>query len=63
MVERSIAWLVANGHRWVRDRSTDLNRRWLDHRVAAVNLRHLIRGGLTPPWNLGDRLKGWWARG
>lgn len=47
MVERSIAWLVANGHRRVRYRGTDRNRMWLDHRVAAINLRQLIRRGLT----------------
>jgi hypothetical protein len=48
MVERSIAWLVANGHRRVRYRGTDRNGMWLDHRVAAINLRQLIRRGLTP---------------
>ena len=47
MVERSIAWLVANGHRRVRYRGTDRNRMWLDHRVAAINLRQLIRRGLN----------------
>ena len=47
MVERSIAWLVANGHRRVRYRGTDRNRMWLEHRVAAINLRQLIRRGLT----------------
>ena len=47
MVEHSIAWLVANGHRRVRFRGTDRNRMWLDHRVAAINLRQLIRRGLT----------------
>ena len=47
MVERSIAWLVTNGHRRVRYRGTQRNRMWLDHRVAAVNLRQLIRYGLT----------------
>jgi IS5 family transposase len=47
MVERSIAWLVANGHRRVRYRGTDHNQMWLDHRVAAINLRQLIRRGLT----------------
>ena len=47
MVERSIAWLVAHGHRQVRYRGTDRNRMWLDHRVAAINLRQLIRHGLT----------------
>jgi IS5 family transposase len=47
MVERSIAWLVANGHRRVRYRGTHRNQMWLDHRVAAINLRQLIRHGLT----------------
>lgn len=47
MVERSIAWLVADGHRRVRFRGTARNRMWLDHRVAAINLRQLIRRGLT----------------
>lgn len=47
MVERSIAWLVANGHRRVRYRGIDRNQIWLDHRVAAVNLRQLIRAGLA----------------
>ena len=47
MVERSVAWLVANGHRRVRYRGTDRNRMWLDHRVAAINLRQLVRRGLT----------------
>jgi IS5 family transposase len=46
MVERSIAWLVADGHRRVRYRGVDRNRMWLDHRVAAINLRQLIRRGL-----------------
>jgi IS5 family transposase len=47
MVERGVAWLVAKGHRRVRYRGTDRNRMWLDHRVAAINLRQLIRRGLT----------------
>jgi IS5 family transposase len=47
MVERSVAWLVANGHRRVQFRGTAHNRMWLDHRVAAINLRQLIRRGLT----------------
>lgn len=46
MVERTVAWLVTNGHRWVRYRGTARNRMWLDHRVAAINLRQLIRRGL-----------------
>ncbi len=54
MVERSVAWLVANGHRRVRFRGTDRNRMWFDHRVAAINLRQLIRRGL-------DHIEGTWA--
>lgn len=54
MVERSIAWIVANGHRRVRYRGIDRNQLWLEHRVAAVNLRQLIRAGLT-------RADGTWA--
>ena len=54
MVERSIAWIVANGHRRVRYRGIERNQLWLEHRVAAVNLRQLIRGGLT-------RANGTWA--
>jgi IS5 family transposase len=47
MVERTIAWIVASGHRRVRYRGIERNQLWLDHRVAAVNLRQLIRRGLT----------------
>jgi len=47
MVERTIAWIVASGHRRVRYRGIHRNQTWLDHRVAAVNLRQLIRAGLT----------------
>ncbi|HSJ59782.1 MAG TPA: IS1182 family transposase [Jiangellaceae bacterium] len=47
MVERTIAWIVAKGHRRVRYRGIHRNQIWLDHRVAAVNLRQLIRAGLT----------------
>ena len=47
MVERSIAWLVAHRHRRVRYRGIARNQLWLDHRVAAVNLRQLIRAGLV----------------
>lgn len=46
MVERSIAWLVANGHRRVRYRGIDRNQLGLTHRVAAINLRRLINLGL-----------------
>ena len=47
MVERTIAWIVAHGHRRVRYHGIERNQLWLDHRVAAVNLRQLIRRGLT----------------
>jgi hypothetical protein len=47
MVERSIAWLVARGHRRVRDHGIEGNRLGLSHRVAALNLRRLINLGLT----------------
>lgn len=47
MVERAIAWLVANDHRRVRHRGVDANRMALSTRVAALNLRRLINLGLT----------------
>jgi IS5 family transposase len=46
MVERSLAWLVRNGHRRVAYRGIDRNRIWLSHRVAAVDLRRLLNLGL-----------------
>ena len=46
MVERSIAWLVARGHRRVRYRGIERNRHGLAHRVAALNLRRLVNLGL-----------------
>lgn len=46
MVERAIAWLVANGHRRVRFRGVEANRIDLSVRVAALNLRRLINLGL-----------------
>jgi IS5 family transposase len=52
MVERSIAWLVASGHRRVRYRGLAPNRLGLVHRVAAINLRRLINLGL-------DYREGW----
>jgi IS5 family transposase len=51
MVERTIAWLVANGHRRVRYRGVDRNRLGLSIRAAAVNLRRLINLGLTHTTN------------
>jgi IS5 family transposase len=46
MVERTIAWLVAHGHRRVRYRSIERNQLGLAHRVAAINLRRLVNLGL-----------------
>ena len=51
LVERSIAWLVANGHRRVRYRDVDRNRAALSIRAATINLRRLLNLGLT--WNNG----------
>ncbi|MEE9299247.1 MAG: IS1182 family transposase [Acidimicrobiia bacterium] len=47
MVERSIAWIVANGHRRVRYRGVERNRIALSIRAATINLRRLINLGLT----------------
>ena len=47
MVERSIAWLVANGNRRVRFRGVERNQLGLSHRVAALNLRRLVNLGLV----------------
>ena len=47
MVERSIAWLVARGHRRVRYRGVERNQLGLTIRVAAINLRRLVNLGLT----------------
>ena len=46
MVERSIAWLVAHGHRRVHYRGIERNQLGLAHRVAALNLRRLVNLGL-----------------
>jgi IS5 family transposase len=46
LVERAIAWLVANGHRRVRYRGVERNRLALNTRVAALNLRRLLNLGL-----------------
>lgn len=46
LVERAIAWLVANGHRRVRYRGVERNRLALSTRVAALNLRRLLNLGL-----------------
>ncbi len=42
MVERSIAWIVTNGHRRIRYRGVEANRAQLALRVAAINLRRLV---------------------
>ncbi len=47
MVERSIAWLVADGCRRVPYRGIERNQLWWSLRVAAVNLRRLLALGLT----------------
>jgi hypothetical protein len=47
MVERSLAWLVADGCRRVPYRGIDRNDLWWSLRVAAVNLRRLLTLGLT----------------
>ena len=47
MVERSIAWLVADGCRRVPYRGIDRNDLWWSLRVAAVNLRRLLTLGLA----------------
>jgi hypothetical protein len=46
MVERTIAWLTANGNRKVRYRGIAKNDAWLRHRLAALNLRRLLNLGL-----------------
>jgi IS5 family transposase len=46
MVERSIAWLVANRSRRVRYRGLERNQLGLSLRVAALNLRRLVNLGL-----------------
>ena len=47
MVERSIAWLVADGCRRVPYHGIERNHVWLSVRVAALNLRRLLALGLT----------------
>lgn len=46
MVERTIAWFVARGHRRVRYRGVARNQLWLATRIGALNLRRLINLGL-----------------
>lgn len=47
MVERSISWIVTNGHRRVRYRGVESNRAQLALRIAAINLRRLVNLGLN----------------
>jgi hypothetical protein len=47
MVERSIAWLVADGCRRVPYHGIQRNHMWLSVRVAALHLRRLLILGLT----------------
>jgi IS5 family transposase len=47
MVERSIAWLVADNHRRVRFRGVERNQLGLSLRIAAINLRRLVNLGLV----------------
>lgn len=55
MVERSIAWLVADNHRRVRYRGVRRNQLGLSMRVAAINLRRLVNLGLDydGTWTMG----------
>ena len=48
MVERSIAWVVADAHRRVRFRGVEKNQFGLSVRIAAINLRRLINLGVSP---------------
>ncbi len=49
MVERTIAWFTARGHRKVRYRGTERNQFWVHTRSAAINLRRLLALGLHRP--------------
>jgi len=51
MVERSIAWLIADKHRRVRFRGVEKNQLGLSLRVATINLRRLINLGLAHDGN------------
>jgi hypothetical protein len=56
MVERSIAWLVADNHRRVSGfRGVEKNRFGLSLRAAAINLRRLVNLGLDHQgeWQIG----------
>ncbi len=55
MVERTIAWLVTNGHRRCRHRGVERNRIAFSTRAAVINLKRLINLGLEHDetgWNL-----------
>lgn len=55
MVERTIAWLVTNGHRRCRHHGVERNRLAFSTRAAVVNLKRLINLGLEHDgntWNL-----------
>ena len=47
MIERTIAWLVANNNRRLRYREIERNKLAWSHRCAAVNLKRLLALGLT----------------
>jgi len=47
MIERTIAWLVANNNRRLRYRGIERNQLAWSHRCAAVNLKRLLALGLT----------------
>jgi hypothetical protein len=46
MIERTLAWIVANNNRRLRYRGIQRNQLWLTHRAAALNLRRLLNLGL-----------------
>ena len=46
MVERTIAWMVADNGRRVRFRGVERNQLGLSLRIAAINLRRLVNLGL-----------------
>jgi IS5 family transposase len=56
MVERTIAWMVADNSRRVRFRGVDRNQLGLSLRIAAINLRRMINLGLdhNGGWRLGS---------
>lgn len=56
LIERSVAWLVAGNNRRLRYRGTIKNNAWLQTRLAGLNLRRLLKLGLTDQngaWALG----------